>query len=706
MAMASNVASIIFVGIVVSVLSWEVPWYLDCRHSREWSSYRDTLQRLGNEAFEMDMFWWSHTLLEKTEPIFFKVQDSKHLHFLCDPNETLNGKVAPAISEDEDSVFAAKGGTDQWSAEERERRSFYVKDFCYYGYITAAAYRTRLEESEIPGVLEGRRHALTLLRVLLMSRSNAIDFLDSSNWPIRLEDVLKRLYPPYGPAAPSELLQQESLDDTEISYSFRNVVRVAPKWAHSDGRENHRGTRILRIVALGYHTSLALELVSFWTEFLNDVIDFEVAAHILEPAVGTAAEVRKSSLCRDFRRGEFCAWDARLLYINKDHFDRSRLPISRLPSPVIADPEAFIREFAEIFHDQKTHFGKSPSSSIDTRIENADLHLCTEPAILCGAVAKAFPDMPIIGYFANPLMSYVPAGFAQSWLAQFRMLGNGRDEFGNPRKSPFLAVASTRFLAEQMRFQTGVRVLTARPLATYLGPPRGVPRYRSGQVVVLRAPSVFWNSACILNSIAKLNEDELAIAHRAHGAVGLPVPGMKFVASEELEDGASEVLASFEASIIFPYDVSQMRLYELYALGLPLLVPAKEWLPAYIYRGMTTIDDFNHDLPDLDRRENGRVAGAVAPHFEHHPFNRLSWPAVAAWTELTHWNTLPHLLHCAGVAEMLLRLARDDLRPVAAGMRRRQERDVTRAVHFWTSALADLGFGPKLSEESMPPGGA
>lgn len=184
---------------------------------------------------------------------------------------------------------------------------------------------------------------------------------------------------------------------------------------------------------------------------------------------------------------------------------------------------------------------------------------------------------------------------------------------------------------------------------------------------------------------------ELSAEHEGGGGLGIPVPGLHFVASEELKDGASEAFAGYEAAVIFPYDVSQMRLYEFYALGIPILLPDLGQLPSYVYRGLTTIDDFNHTLPGASRDAVGDVRKGGA-HMDHDPFDRGDWTGVAAWTELTHWVTLPHLLHCRGAAEMVLRLAREDLRPVSAGMRRRQERDLIRAVRFWGAALVHLGL--------------
>merc|ERR1711920_1155592 len=132
-----------------------------------------------------------------------------------------------------------------------------------------------------------------------------------------------------------------------------------------------------------------------------------------------------------------------------------------------------------------------------------------------------------------------------------------------------------------------------------------------------------------------MNIEELTIAHAEGGGLGLPVPGMHFTASEELTDSASETFATFEASVVFPYDVSQMRLYELYALGVPIFLPGRQQLPSYIYRGMTTIDDFNHSLPGL-KEQDSADPGVDGYHIEYDPFDRFNWNAVSAWTELTH----------------------------------------------------------------------
>merc|ERR1719313_1807468 len=120
-------------------------------------------------------------------------------------------------------------------------------------------------------------------------------------------DLLKHIYPPAGPfnqlgedarkraAAASEgrgMLKEIMLDDTDRPPA-EVLSRLQPRGQCRQSKEKK-----WTIAALGYHTTLVLELVSFWTEFLGDEMKLEVAAHILEPEAGTPEEVRKQSLCR------------------------------------------------------------------------------------------------------------------------------------------------------------------------------------------------------------------------------------------------------------------------------------------------------------------------------------------------------------------------------------------------------------------------
>eukprot|EP00435_Cladocopium_sp_Y103_P042843 s797_g11.t4 len=869
-AMGWRSLQLLLLQVKVAPAAWRVPWYFDCRHNSEWTHFKTALEVLG-DVYQEEVFWWSQALLERIEPSFLRVQNTDHLFFLCNPNGSLEYDEWVPVQSDEDSVFRLSTGTGQWTKEEQESRSYALGDFCYFGYMAAIAYRTRNTDSSIPGVLEGRKHAMTLLQNFLMSRANSVDFLESSGW-MKHETLLKHIYPDAGPG---RQWSRHLRDDPD-----RPLVELGLKAAETGPQP-----LALRVAAIGYHTTLVLELISLWEEFLSDQslqpsfrvsmvwsllvsipallclradvalavradIDLEgdlpdcsawqknlpgkwkakigfttqerkdylqgnpdpcseyglkccsglcllegckplncrkcnsqmkiskvpaplqkkicqdtqvchdtvnldkargcaftlgkcastkysceqcnlyhpvneqstlgqlskavaacedttfcyypgdkyryadgwlrlhFAVHVLEPGLGTAEQVRAASVCKDFQSyGDLCGWDARLLGLNVKHFTRVTLPLAALPSPQIKDPDAFVQDFVAAFRDDQL----DAEGHRDLRIEGADLFLCTEPAFLCNAMGRAFPDRPLVGYFANPLTAYLPAFAAGTWLSDFLSLS--RNQLME-RSAPFLAVASTRFLAEQVRFQTGApRVYTARPLAAYLGPVRG--ESSDGEVIVLRQPSMFWNSACILNSMARMNMAELETFQETSGNA-LRAASLRFVASEELADASSEAIAAFKACVIFPYDVSQMRLYELYALSLPLFVPERRQLASYIYRGLTTIEDFNHVLTDAGLQGKGwRSSDISGPHLDYNPFDR-DWLAADAWTQLTHWVSLPHLVRFASAAELLKCLLQEDLRRVAAAMQRQQTRDVLRAARFWTAALSHLD-APKSS---------
>ncbi|CAK0871073.1 unnamed protein product, partial [Prorocentrum cordatum] len=115
-------------------------------------------------------------------------------------------------------------------------------------------------------------------------------------------------------------------------------------------------------------SSSPAQLVAQWEEMpLQGGPAVEVVAHILEPSATTAEEVRRSSMCKWFRDGDLCAWDARLLDLNARHVVRGRLPLAKLPSPLFEDPEAFLADFAAAFGRASGATDASARSGLDSR---------------------------------------------------------------------------------------------------------------------------------------------------------------------------------------------------------------------------------------------------------------------------------------------------------------------------------------------------
>merc|ERR1712232_1540604 len=85
---------------------------------------------------------------------------------------------------------------------------------------------------EIPGVNEGRTHALTLVRTLLMSKANSIDFLDTSGWFSSFDQLLSHVYPQEEfPKDPREISDQFKMDHTDFPWLETRNLLLGTMWA-------------------------------------------------------------------------------------------------------------------------------------------------------------------------------------------------------------------------------------------------------------------------------------------------------------------------------------------------------------------------------------------------------------------------------------------------------------------------------------------
>eukprot|EP00397_Hematodinium_sp_SG-2012_P031252 GEMP01033151.1.p1 GENE.GEMP01033151.1~~GEMP01033151.1.p1 ORF type:complete len:354 (+),score=60.80 GEMP01033151.1:441-1502(+) len=280
-----------------------------------------------------------------------------------------------------------------------------------------------------------------------------------------------------------------------------------------------------------FHATLALEIVELWKYvFPGSNYDVQILEERRKEGAG-------ESLCEMMNA---CATDSRFRQLFDEHVEtKVKLPKSGYPNPSITDLNAFITAFVQMF-----------GSSLGQFERDKEIFVCTEPAVMCWALRLAFPDHPIVGYFGNPLLTYL--GMQEKtvqlhWLQEFHHLSN------------FVPVASTRFLAEQMRYQASRPVGAVRPLALYLDAAYQPPATAILEFLVLRQPFVFWDTGCVLNSLARLN--------------GIQV---NFVYSDFVKPTRSyRAWSQWHALIFMPYDASQMRFYEFYAMGMPIFLPPR-----------------------------------------------------------------------------------------------------------------------------------
>ncbi len=152
---------------------------------------------------------------------------------------------------------------------------------------------------------------------------------------------------------------------------------------------------------------------------------------------------------------------------------------------------------------------------------------------------------------------------------------------------------------------------------------------------------------------------------------------LRFLYSEELVDKSYTSFAKHDMIVIFPYDASQMRFYEFYAMGMPIVLPQKAVLGSYIYRGMTSTEDFDYTL-------EGEAKGHTAQVMPN-PFTRFDYDAASLWSLYTHYIMLPHLFYFKSMASLLelLLQTQENLIAASAGMRRQAQIDTASHLRFW-----------------------
>lgn len=227
-------------------------------------------------------------------------------------------------------------------------------------------------------------------------------------------------------------------------------------------------------------------------------------------------------------------------------------------------------------------------------------------------------------------------------------------------------------IAAQAYWQMGRRIPVMRPVADYLGV-----SYAPATLDVLITKQVytFWDFQCILNEGAQ------------------PLPGTQATPAEtrpvrfrymsHLEDRSWKAWSSFRAAVVLPYDAQTLVFYELYSLGMPLLVPEETLLPLFFMRSYGYDGSVQHQRPGWQLTRSGAAWG----RWHQGSFNELRW-----WAMYSDLARLPHLLAWSSLAELfgfLLPSRAEKLSSTSAAMRQVTQQHRQRSLNFWRACLAN-----------------
>jgi len=287
----------------------------------------------------------------------------------------------------------------------------------------------------------------------------------------------------------------------------------------------------------------------------------------------------------------------------------------------IEDFPGLVREFEARFAAHPLH-------------REVDIFMCTTPAVLCSLLLSF--DRPLLGYLGEPVLLAVDSEQYDEWWATFKRM------VSNPRN--FIA-SYNQFLSDMVEFQSGHSMPVIRLHGLYTNATYSPTRLN--QVLVVKGPNICVDPACLLNRFSWTSD----YFNRPKAPQDVkPSDRITFWGLDELGGAPYDVLASFRATVLYPYDVALAIFYELYSMNMPLFLPTADLLPFYVFRGLHSDKNYHHMAPYVSANES------LSPFVP--VFGIRQWfTAGKHWSDRTDFARFPHLLRFSTVAELLAALA-------------------------------------------------
>ncbi|CAJ1351401.1 unnamed protein product, partial [Effrenium voratum] len=520
--------------------------------------------------------------------------------------------------------------------------------FCLYGYLTALMVLAwhRLPEK----VGDALRYVYTAKH--LLGHYHSFDFLESSSWPVSSFLILVNFHaggtwvplteaPEYAhPGQHDAAFYYERLWWQETAEASKPMPGAAPFWPLPGRPElKWRGlgsSRRLVVWQFCIHTSTAGEAVTMINRFLPD---FAVEFWGNSLAMQLCSNYQPP-LCASGRNMEFLDW---------------------LSARFEAEDTPYV-ELSNRFQEE-----------LLPELSRADVWMCSIPAVWCRLLWDAMskftesPPKPIFAYLGLPILQYVSRPEREDFLHAFVEMA---------QHEWTIVAANNAYLAEEVAWQTGVRIPTLRihglhTNATYLP-------LRNREVLVSRPGTSGGWQECILNRFVDANPE-------------YPLRFVQFTdmlnphTTEEVYNNtlSYQSLAEFRAVVGFPYDTSLMFFWEFYSMNMPMFVPFQLW-----HWGVFG----QHTRPDLEQPrifpESGRVKLLTeeervpySPFFDG--FGPLDIERSLYWSKFTDWAMFPHVQYFRSIPDLMSQLLNINLQAVSAVMKRFNEESLVRSVAAW-----------------------
>eukprot|EP00927_Polykrikos_kofoidii_P051784 TRINITY_DN45572_c0_g1_i1.p1 TRINITY_DN45572_c0_g1~~TRINITY_DN45572_c0_g1_i1.p1 ORF type:complete len:635 (+),score=57.59 TRINITY_DN45572_c0_g1_i1:209-2113(+) len=497
--------------------------------------------------------------------------------------------------------------------------------YCLYGHVAALTYLARWT------VNPEHRHVLATHALRLLNWNHCLDFIESSSWGFSVLDLwdltgshqypqvtMMHQYMQWGAGVSSDKLPASAPSATATQ-----VVTVDPKptfW----------------ITEVGIHRALSNEAVSMFERVLP-------SHNIVYLNFQKPYEGRAEAFAHPFPRE--CSPNCR--------YQQDSVPYT---FPVF---EEMNETKNNLQHFYRTGWPSKPE------VRSSSAILCSNPIYWCALYAGL--NRTVIGYFGLPLLYLVPHDDWGRWTLEFA-------EMALSPKNIFFA--NNPLLAEQLVWQSGVRIRVVQPVVLYI---KEV--YFPSRVTDVLVPEP--REGCVLNCLLR--------------AFTPPSYPFRFFAKADT-DRTFATFSSFRSIVIFPHDVALMSFYEFYALGIPLFLPSHLSKYIFPYSASVPLLDF---VPQWLR--NCSAATPEPPEAVRHacresrpdssPLSLTSSSSLRYWSRFMDFFRFPGVQFFPSLAGLMDMLPKAKLHEISARMRASHSARLVEAVIIWrdtaVAALAD-----------------
>lgn len=565
--------------------------------------------------------------------------------------------------------------------------------FCLYGIACALFVRARhwLELEPREFVNRGKRVsapkvALDDLEIAfsILSDSNTkagieFSFLESSAWPVRLEDIISNLE-----------AQRTSLGAPFVVLTLEMQAPPAPAAGCATTGDAGHGLPIesgsappgrppLRLCGVGDHLTATFDAILMVEQALRTAGAREL--RVEREMLGRFCPLHKGQRHQ-------CLQRCQLLGIGCGSGDEDKDPIASWLGGII-----HAETLEELYFDlaERTAALAGIVRS-DARLLSADLHACSHPTVLCILLADVV-EVPIFVHASSTLLYGLPcrgcSSGSHSTLRFYssddvhrylrttqRLIGGvvGTTD-GRPIDNSGLAesrkrlvfVAEGRFLAEQIRRQVQVEVPWMPPLALYT---QG--RWAGGS----RRNALVLRSRFFITLMGELMRSLLREVASING-VAMEVT---FLGADNQFDEqwvTLEEIASYGAAVLYPNDVHQRTFHEVYVMGVPLFVPdalglyraqrAANW--GYASYGCAPMprSEAELDATELLAKPGNEPASGASAEPWWNSFG-ASPEVVVPFQQLADWEQLPYVQRFGSVPGLLDAVATANLQLISQRM--------------------------------------